>query len=146
MRSLNRFEADIALDLSSSPVDRVVIALTAAGLLNAALAVIDPWLKGMLLLLCVLAAWRQRVLARRRPRCATWTVSRGWRLAYQPGGDQAPARLENWYEYPGQGLALIWRCGSGRRVSAVVFPALAGRAAHRRLRVRLRLVPDSVHG
>ena len=144
--SLNTFEADIVLDLRSSLPESAALGLLVLGLINVAAASIDPALKGILATLCVLAAARELSAARTRPRWARWAVRDGWRLAQCARGGREPARLERWRELPGHGLALTWRCDSGKRYSVLIFPGLAGHNPCRRLRVRLRLDPDSVSG
>jgi len=144
--SLNRFEADIDLDLRSSLPGVTTLALLGLGLANVTAASIDPALKAILAFVCLLAAARALAAAKTRRRWARWSVRDGWGLARRPGSKLESARLETWREFPGLGLALTWRLDGGKRFSAWIFPGLVGHSACRRLRVRLRLDPDSVNG
>ncbi len=144
--SLNGFEADIDLDLRSSLPGIMALALLGLGLANVTAASIDPALRAVLAVVCVLAAGRELATARARRRWARWSVRDGWCLARRRGSGLESARLETWRELPGLGLALTWRLDSGKRFSALIFPGLVGHKACRRLRVRLRLDPDSVNG
>lgn len=144
--SLNGFEADIDLDLRSSLPGVATLALLGLGLANVTTASIDPALRAVLAIACVLAAARELAATKTRRRWARWSIRDGWCLARRSGSGPESARLETWRELPGLGLALTWRLDSGKRFSALIFPGLAGHRACRRLRVRLRLDPDSVNG
>jgi len=143
--SSRSFEQDIVLDLESRLPERMARWIIVVGFLNALLSNIDPGLKLGLATAC-LVAWL-RTGSRWIPRTlrATWSVRAGWRLWQGPDFCETVA-LEAWRLLPALGLVLTWRRIDGGRERAMIIPCLAGAADCRRLRVRLRFDPESLHG
>lgn len=143
--SSRSFDQDIVLDLGSRLPGRAARWIIAAGLFNALLSPVDPLLKLGLAAICVVAWLRTGCRRTRRPRRATWSIQTGWRLWPDPGSCESVA-LEDWRWLPGLGVVLTWRRIDGRRERRMIIPRLAGAVDCRRLRVRLRLDPDALHG
>lgn len=143
--SSRSFEQDIVLDLESRLPERMARWIIVVGLLNALLSNIDPGLKLGLAAACLVAWLRTGSRWIPRTRRATWSVRAGWRLWQGPDFCETVA-LEAWRSLPALGLVLTWRRIDGGRERGMIIPCLAGAADCRRLRVRLRFDPESLHG